>query len=130
MRKHYKSRFPIANVKRLNEVFATDTIFSDTSALNDGIPGHGGSTMLRLFSGCSSHFLFGLYMNSEKEFPDAFTDFIQSYGAPKALFSDNTKSEVSACVLDILRQYCIGQQLSEPHEQNQNPAERRSEEID
>ena len=63
-------------MNHLNEVLATDTIFSDTLAHDDGIPGHGGCAMLQLFSGCSSHFLFGRPMGSEKEFPDAFMDFI------------------------------------------------------
>ena len=40
-RKHFKSRFPAANVRRLPEWVSTDTIFSDTPAHDDGIPGHG-----------------------------------------------------------------------------------------
>ena len=42
LRKYFKSRFPAANVNRLNEVVATDTYLSDTPALDDGIMGHGG----------------------------------------------------------------------------------------
>jgi hypothetical protein len=52
--KHFKSRVPAANANRLNEVVATDTYFSDTPALDDGIMGHGGTKMLQLFCGCSS----------------------------------------------------------------------------
>jgi hypothetical protein len=36
-RKHFRSRFPAANVNRLNEVVATDTYFSDTPSLDVGI---------------------------------------------------------------------------------------------
>jgi hypothetical protein len=43
MRKHYKSRFPAANVSRFIEVVATDTYFSDTPALDVGLLGHGGT---------------------------------------------------------------------------------------
>jgi hypothetical protein len=43
MRKHYKSRFPAANVSRLNEVVATDTYVSDTPALDVRLLGHGGT---------------------------------------------------------------------------------------
>ena len=33
---HWKSRFPACNVKRRNEAVATDTIFSDTPAIDNG----------------------------------------------------------------------------------------------
>ena len=56
-RKHFKSRFPAANVNRIPEWFATDTIFSDVPAHDDGIPGHGGCTMLQLYGGVDAHFL-------------------------------------------------------------------------
>ena len=41
MQRHWKSCFPGANVPRRNETVATDTIFSDTPAWDDGIGGHG-----------------------------------------------------------------------------------------
>jgi hypothetical protein len=52
LRKHYKTRFPDTNVSRLNKTVATDTFFSDIPAIDDGIIGHGGSTMLQLYCGC------------------------------------------------------------------------------
>ena len=42
LRKHYKSRFPAANVNRIHEEVSMDTFFSDTPAHDDGIAGHGG----------------------------------------------------------------------------------------
>jgi hypothetical protein len=36
MRKHFRSRFPAFNVSRRNESVATDTIYSDTPAIDDG----------------------------------------------------------------------------------------------
>jgi hypothetical protein len=48
LQKHFKSRFPAANVSRLNEIVATDTFFFDIPALDDGIMGHGGTTSLQL----------------------------------------------------------------------------------
>jgi hypothetical protein len=53
--KHYKTWFPATNVSCLNETIATDTFFSDIPAFDDGIMGHGGSTMLQLYCGCTSH---------------------------------------------------------------------------
>ena len=37
LKKHFKSRNPVFNIPRRNEAVATDTIFSDTPAINDGI---------------------------------------------------------------------------------------------
>jgi hypothetical protein len=54
MRKHFKSRFPAANIPRRNETVATDTFFSDIPAHDDGILGHGGATMVQLYTGVSS----------------------------------------------------------------------------
>jgi hypothetical protein len=53
--------FPAANVSRLNKTVATDTFFSDIPAIDDGILGHGGSTMLQLYCGCTSHLIAVYY---------------------------------------------------------------------
>ena len=42
MRRHFKSRFPDANVRRLTEPVTTDTFFADVPAHDDGIRGHWG----------------------------------------------------------------------------------------
>jgi len=129
MRRHYKSRFPGANVPRRNETVATDTLFSDTPAHDDGIGGHGGCTMLQFYVGCTSTYAAGFPMSSETQVPKTLQDFIRHYGAPNALFNDNAKSEISMAIQDILRHYCMKQYRSEPKQQNQNPAERRIQEI-
>ena len=36
IKKHFKSRNPIFNIPRHSEAVATDTIFSDTPAVDDG----------------------------------------------------------------------------------------------
>jgi hypothetical protein len=51
LHKHYKTRFPAANISRLNKTVATDTFFSNIPAIDDGVLGHGGSTMLQLYCG-------------------------------------------------------------------------------
>ena len=48
MRQHFKSRFPAANVRRRNEPVATDTVFSDVPAVDDG------SKCAQLFVGTKS----------------------------------------------------------------------------
>ena len=37
MRKHLKSRIPALNIPRRHEPFATDTVFSDTPAVDSGV---------------------------------------------------------------------------------------------
>ena len=48
LRKHFKSRFPALNVQRRNGPVATDTIFSDTPAVDNG------STCAQIFVGTES----------------------------------------------------------------------------
>ena len=129
LRKHFKSRFPAANVSRLNETVATDTFFFDTPALDDGILGHGGTTMLQLYCGCDSQLTAVYPMKSESEMSNTLEDFIRQYGAPNGIFSDNAKAQVGRAVQEILRMYAIKDFQCEPHHQHQNPAERRIQEV-
>jgi hypothetical protein len=38
IKQHWRSRFPVCNVKRRNKHVATDTLFSDTPAVDSGFP--------------------------------------------------------------------------------------------
>ncbi len=128
-RKHYKSRFPAANVRRIDEWYATDTFFSETPAADDGVPGHGGCTMVQLYAGLKSEFLAVFPMSSETQVPETLEDFIRSVGAMRGLYSDNAKSELSNAVKQIQRMYCIDDAQSEPHYQHQNYAERKIQDV-
>ena len=125
MRRHFKSRFPGANVPRLNETVATDTVFSDTPAHNDGIPGHGGCTCVQVYSGTTSGVSEAFPMGGKDDLPSTIQDFIRKHGAPNALFSDNAKEIQSKIALDIFRFYMMKHKMSEPGQQNQNPMERK-----
>ena len=92
MQRHYKSCFLGANIPRQEETVATYTIFSDTPAFNDGIPGHGGCTMMQFYVGSTSKFAAGFPMSSESQMPKTLQDFIRFYGAPQNLFNDNAKA--------------------------------------
>ena len=128
-RKHFKSRFPAANVHRLPEWVSTDTIFSDTPALDDGIPSHGGCKMLQLFAGLDSYLLAGYPMSSESQIADTFEEFIRDHGAPLGLKSDNARSETGSRMHDLFRMYAIRDKQSEPHYEHQNPVERRIQDV-
>ena len=122
MRMHYKSRFPALNVKRLREVFATDTFFSSEKAL-------GGYTCAQIYVGKTSTFTVIYGMKSENQMVETFQDFIRQYGAPTGLFSDNAKSKTGKAIKDIQRHYAIKDLQSEARHQHQNYAERRIQEV-
>ena len=105
--KHFNSCFPGANVPHLTEWYSFDTMFYDVPALDDGIPGHGGCMMIQMFGGLDSELLHGVPMKTESEVPDTILDFICHYGTMEGLISNNTKSETSFTVCDILRLYMI-----------------------
>ena len=128
-RMHFKTRFPAANVDRLNDAVATDTFFSDTPAVNDGIAGHGGVTMAQIFCARDTQLGLAVPMRSEKDMPMSIHEWIRTYGAPNMLISDNAKVEIGKAVKDILRYYVIKDHQSEPHFQHQNYAERRMQEL-
>jgi hypothetical protein len=64
-------------------------------------------------------------MKSPAQFPGILTDGIITCGAPTKLISDSARVEASKEVRSILRTYGISSWQSEPHQQHQNPAERR-----
>ena len=100
MRRHFKSRFPALNVRRIDETVATDTFFANTKA-------HDGSTCAQLYVGKHSLFTTCYGMKSDAEFPGSLLDFIRTFGAMNSLFSDNAKAQQSKAVQDILRLYHI-----------------------
>ena len=121
--KHFRSRFPTANVHWLLEWYSTDTFFSDVPTADDGIPSHGGCTMVQIYGGLDSKLLSGHPMSSESSLPDTLRDFICKYGAMEGLKSSNAKSEASFAMKDIFHMYTIKDQQSEPHYQHQSPIE-------
>ena len=55
--------------------------------------------------------------------------FIRNSGAPYALRSDNTKMQRRNAIKKILRRYSIKLENIEPYHPNQNPAERKIQNI-
>jgi hypothetical protein len=119
LKKHYKSPFPALNVQRRDEPVATDTVFSDTPAID------GGETCAQIFVGTETLVTDVYGMKTEKQFVNTLEDNIRERGAMSRLLSDRAQVEISARVVGILRALHIGQWQSEPHQQHQNPCERR-----
>ena len=116
MKRHLKSRNPALNVPRRHEAVTTDTVYSDTSAVDSGVK------QAQLFVGIES-LVSDIYpMSSGKQFVNSLEANIRRRGSMDKLISDSAKNEISHKVNDILRAYNIKDWQSEPYHQNQNPA--------
>ena len=122
-RKHFKSRFPALNVHRRNEAVATDTVYSDTPAIDNG------ATSAQIFVGTESLVTDVYGMKSDRDFVNTLQDNIRKRGAMQKLISDRAQVEISNKVLDIMRNFIIDDWQSEPYHEHQNPAERRYQTI-
>ncbi|MEL6661061.1 MAG: hypothetical protein AAFR36_31715, partial [Bacteroidota bacterium] len=91
-----------------NEDVASDTRISDTPAHDDGIPGHGGCTMVQVYTGITSKLTDAFPMSSEKYVYTTVLEFLQKWGAPNNLKSDNANAVYGKQTQEILFQYCIG----------------------
>jgi hypothetical protein len=119
LKKYYKSPFPALNVQRRDEPVATDTVYSDTPAID------GGETCTQIFVGTETMVTDVYGMKTEKQFVNTLEENIRKRGAMFRLLSDRAQVEISARVVGILRALHIGQCQGEPHQQHQNPCKRR-----
>ena len=119
MKKHLKSRNPAFNIPRRHEAVATDTVFSDTPAVDSGVK------QAQVLVGRDTLVADAYPMKSGKQFVNTLEDNIRRRGAMDKLLNDSAKTEISNKVMDILRAYHISDWDSEPYHQNQNPAEWR-----
>jgi len=106
------------NVRRLNEGYATDTIFSNCKA-------HDSSSCAQIYVGCTSKFVYIEGMSAKSQMPRTLLNFIRQLGAMKFLWRDMAKEENSTTVNDLLRSIQAPSRFSEPYNEHQNPAERR-----
>ena len=118
-KKHFKSHNPVLNIPRCSEAVATDTIFSDTPAFDDG------STMAQFFCGRDTLVCDAYGIKSTKHFINTLSDNIRKQGAMDTLISDGGKYEISKRVTDLLHSLFIQDYKSEPYHQHQNKAENR-----
>ena len=71
IKKHFKSCNPVFNIPRCSEAVATDTIFSDTPAVDDG------STMAQFFCGHDTLVCDAYGIKSTKQFINTLSDNIR-----------------------------------------------------
>jgi hypothetical protein len=119
LRKHFKSRFPGANVGRRNEAVAMDTYFSDTPAIGGAIK------MAQIFVGRKTLVTDVYPMNQENQIPCTLEHNIKDRGAMETIISDGAKAATSARTKSVCGIFTIKDYQSEPHHQHQNYAENR-----
>ena len=81
--------------------------------------------MAQFYTGLRSGVCDVYELKSEKHFVNTYEDHLNERGAPNQLISDMAKVETQGRVTDINRTMNIGHWQSEPHQQHQNPSERR-----
>ena len=123
IRQMRKSHFPAANVQRRREKVATDVIYANTPAMDNG------TKVAQLCIGRESLVADIYPIKGSECFVRTLWDVIKKRGAPSVLVSDSAKNEISSKVSDVLRYLMIGYWQSEPKKQQQNFCERRYQNI-
>ena len=114
---HFKPRHPVFSIPRCSEDVATDTIFSDTPAVDDG------STMAQFFCGHDTLVCDAYGIKSTKQFINTLSDNIRKWGAMDTLISDGGSYDISKGVTDLLDSLFIQEYQSESYHQDQNKIE-------
>src|SRR6187200_18355 len=100
-KKRYKSLFPACNVQHRDDPVATDAVYLDTLAIDNGV------TTAQFFVGTESMVCDVYPMKTDKQFVYVLQDNIRRRGAMSKLNSDRAQVEISNKVQDILRNYII-----------------------
>ena len=117
IKNHFKPRNPVFSIPRCSEAVATDTIFSDTPAVDDG------STMAQFFCGHDTLVCDAYGIKSTKQFINTLSDNIRKWGAMDTLVSDGGKYDISKGVTDLIHSLFIQDYQSESYHQDQNKNE-------
>ena len=117
IKNHFKPRNPVSSIPRCSEDLATDTIFSDTPAVDDG------STMAQFFCGHDTLVCDAYGIKSTKQFINALSDNIRKWGAMDTLISDGGKYDIPKGVTDLLHSLFIQDYQSESYHQDQTKTE-------
>ena len=97
LKKTFKSPFPALNVKCWEESIATDTIYSNIPAIDDG------STSAQIFIETETLVTDICGMKIDKQFANTLEDNIRKRGEMSKLISNRAQVEISKRVQDILR---------------------------
>jgi septum formation inhibitor MinC len=101
-----------------DEPVATDTIYSDTPAIDCGM-----ITSAQIFVGTKTHTADVYPIKSNKQFVNTLLDNITQHCTHTKLISNRAQVEINERVKQVFRPLHISTWQSEPHQQHQNPAE-------
>ena len=119
LKKHYRSPNPALNVRRHQEPIAMDYVYADVPAVDDCSMG------AQIIVGTEFEVCDAQELKCSKQFVNSLEDNVRKCGAMDKLLSDRAQTEISTRAQDILRALFISSWQSEPHQQQQNPAERK-----
>ena len=117
IKNHFKPRNPVFSIPRCSEAVATDTIFSDTPAVDDG------STMAQFFCGHDTFVCDAYGIKSTIQFINTLSDNIREWGTMATLTSDGGKYEIPKGVTNLLHFLFTQDYQSESYHQDQNKTE-------
>ena len=117
IKNHFKPRNPVSSIPRCSEDLATDTIFSDTPAVDDG------STMAQFFCGHDTLVCDAYGIKPTKQFINTLSDNIRKWGAMDTLISDGGNYDISKGVTDLLHSFFTQDYQSESYHQDQTKTE-------
>ena len=83
------------------------------------------TTICDLFADC----IWVKLLRRESQVPGAYQDFVREVGTPNELLSDNSKVQAGEKFKKINRDNLTADNFSTPHCQNQNPAERKIQDV-
>ena len=116
---HFKPRNPVFIIPRCSEDLATDTIFSDTPAVDDG------STMTKFFYGHDTFACDTYGIKSTKQFISTLSSNTRKWGAMITLTRDGGTYDISKGVTNLPHSLFIQDFKSEPYHQHQNKVKNR-----
>ena len=117
MRQHMKSRNPILQRRRINEDYASDSIFATVTSY-EGYNGAQG------FYGIKSNYMSLYGFTTESEGANCLLDFFRKEGVPFSITTDNSKMQMSKHWKEHLQRFWVDDKQIEPLRPQQNPFER------
>lgn len=93
---HFKAQFPALNVPCHPEAIATNTVYANVPIIN------GGCQSAQIFVGCLTYVMDPYGMMSNKQFVNTLLEVIHHWGVMNKLISNNSKVEISNCVINML----------------------------
>ena len=121
MQHRQRRLFPL-HLKRLQGRTCGDTFFSSLRSIR-------GYTCVQLFVALYADYIWVKMLRRESQVPGAYQDFVRDVGTPNELLTDNSKVQSGEKFKKINRDNLTQHNFSTPHCQNQNPAERKIQDV-